>query len=61
MEYVLKGFGKLVTETQTAHLSAGDAILIPPGEKYYWEGNLTVAISAAPAWYPGQHRTIPTI
>lgn len=55
MGYVLKGFGKLVTETQTAPLSEGDVILILQGEKYYWEGNLTVIVPAAPAWYPDQH------
>jgi mannose-6-phosphate isomerase class I len=52
--YVVKGSGTLVTQTQTAHLSMGDVILIPHGEKYHWEGNLTLIIAATPAWHPGQ-------
>ncbi|HSW86195.1 MAG TPA: effector binding domain-containing protein [Rhabdochlamydiaceae bacterium] len=58
MAYVLKGSGKLVTETQAINLSVGDAVLIPQDEKYYWEGNLTVVLPCAPAWYPEQHETI---
>ena len=34
MGYVLKGSGKLVTETTEVFLSAGDAVYIPHGEKY---------------------------
>lgn len=55
--YILKGSGKLVTETQSATLSSGDVILIPNGEKYYWEGDLTIVVSATPSWYPEQHAT----
>lgn len=55
--YILKGAGKLVTETEEATLSSGDVVYIPRGEKYYWEGNITVSLSATPAWYPEQHKT----
>lgn len=55
MAYVVKGSGKLVTETKTVLLSAGDVVLIPAGEKYYWEGNLTLVLPATPAWHPEQH------
>ena len=57
MGYVIKGSGKLVTETQNVNLSVGDVILIPPGEKYYWEGNLTVVLPCTPAWNLEQHET----
>jgi len=56
--YVLKGSGTLVTETRTVNLSEGDVVLIPPGEKYYWEVNLTVILPCSPAWHPEQHETI---
>jgi mannose-6-phosphate isomerase-like protein (cupin superfamily) len=59
MGYVLKGSGRLVTETHEVMLSSGDVILIPHGEKYYWEGDLTIVVSATPAWYPAQHAVIP--
>lgn len=61
MGYILKGFGRLVTDTQNVELSAGDVILIPNGEKDYWEGDLTIVVSATPAWYPDQHTTFPLI
>jgi mannose-6-phosphate isomerase-like protein (cupin superfamily) len=56
MGYVLEGSGKLITETQSVDLSAGDVVLIPRGEKYYWEGSLKVLLPTAPAWYPEQHK-----
>ena len=55
MGYVLKGSGKLVTETAEVNLSVGDVVYIPHGEKYYWEGNMTLVLPAAPAWYLEQH------
>lgn len=57
MGYVVKGSGKLVTETQSVNLSEGDVILIPAGEKYYWEGTMTVVLPCTPAWSPEQHAT----
>lgn len=57
MGYVLKGSGKLVTETAEVNLKAGDVVYVPPGEKFYWEGTLTVILSATPAWHPQQHET----
>ena len=55
MGYILKGSGKLVTEKSEAILGSGDVVYIPHGEKYYWEGNMTVVLPATPAWYPEQH------
>lgn len=57
MGYVVKGHGRLVTESSSAELGVGDVILIPAGEKYYWEGHMTVVLPVAPAWYPEQHLT----
>lgn len=56
--YVLKGSGKLVTETGEASLSVGDVVTIAAGEKYYWEGTMTVIVPVAPAWYPEQHEAV---
>jgi mannose-6-phosphate isomerase-like protein (cupin superfamily) len=55
MGYVLKGAGKLVTETQEVALGEGDVVYIPPGEKYYWEGKMTIVLPTNPAWSPEQH------
>lgn len=58
MGYILKGFGKLVTNTQEVTLSPGDVVFIPAGEKFYWEGNMTIVLPAAPAWNPTQHEIL---
>ena len=58
MGYILKGSGKLITETQITTLSVGDVVYIPHGEKYYFDGNLTIILPCAPAWYPQPHKTI---
>ena len=57
MGYILKGSGKLVTETNEVDLSCGDVVYIPRGEQFYWEGNITVVLPTTPAWYPEQHET----
>lgn len=58
MGYVVKGAGKLVTETQETTLSNGDVVYIPRGEKFYWEGVMTVILPCAPAWHPAQHQVL---
>jgi mannose-6-phosphate isomerase-like protein (cupin superfamily) len=57
MGYILKGSGKLVTEKSVAVLASGDVVYIPHGEKFYWEGNMTVILPCTPAWHPQQHET----
>lgn len=58
--YVLKGTGKLVVDTMAAQdMQAGDAAMILPGEKYYWEGdNLELIIPCSPAFTPTQHKLV---
>lgn len=53
--YILKGSGRLITETAEVSLSCGDVVYIPHRERYYWEGNMSVVISSTPAWHPEQH------
>lgn len=55
---VLKGTGTLTTETQHVMLTEGDMVLINAGEKYFWDGAMTLALPAAPAWYLEQHKFI---
>ena len=55
MGYVLEGKGRLVTERQQMDLSPGDVVYIPPGEKFYWEGNFKMILPTSPAWNPEQH------
>lgn len=58
MAFVLKGQGKLVCEDEEVELSEGDAIFIVSGEKFYWEGKMSLLISCAPAWKYAQYEHI---
>jgi mannose-6-phosphate isomerase-like protein (cupin superfamily) len=55
MVYVYEGKGKIVIENIEVLINSGDAVLIEPGEKYYWEGNIYLFIACTPAWEPEQH------
>lgn len=58
MGYVIRGSGKLVTETESVDLSEGDVVLIPRGQKYYWDGAMSVVLPTTPPWSPDQHAHI---
>jgi len=53
--YVLKGSGKIFVEGNEYSINEGTMVLIEPNEKFSWEGDFTLVISCAPAWYPEQH------
>lgn len=56
--YIHEGEGKVVVEGKTYLLSAGDAVLIEAGERYYWEGNMQLFISCRPAFSVEQHQFV---
>jgi mannose-6-phosphate isomerase-like protein (cupin superfamily) len=56
LAYVIKGSGKLVVENKEVLVEEGDLVSIDPGEKYFWDGNLTLLVLCVPAWYPEQHK-----
>ncbi|MDX1902349.1 MAG: AraC family ligand binding domain-containing protein [Gammaproteobacteria bacterium] len=53
--YVSEGNGKVVVEGKEYLIHSGDVVLIEPGEKYYWEGDMNLFASCAPAWTKEQH------
>ncbi|MGD0728917.1 MAG: cupin domain-containing protein [Candidatus Micrarchaeaceae archaeon] len=53
--YVIKGSGILFVKNGSVKLSEGDVVLIQPGEKYYWNGKMTLFISCNPKWNANQH------
>ena len=55
MIFVKGGSGKIVIEGTEHLLEEGDAILILPGEAYFFDGNLELVVPCSPAWYPEQH------
>lgn len=56
--YVQDGEGKLILEDQVYELNAGDMVLIEPGEKYYWQGNMRLFVACSPAWTKEQHQIV---
>lgn len=58
MAYVIKGSGSLVVEDKEVSLQEGDLAIIEPGEKYFWDGNMTMFVSCTPAWYSEQHQEV---
>jgi mannose-6-phosphate isomerase-like protein (cupin superfamily) len=58
LAYIISGSGKIVIEEKEILLNEGDLVLVEPGEKYFWEGKMTMFVPCAPAWYPEQHKEV---
>jgi len=58
LAYVIEGSGTVATADETQNLHQGDLVLLLPGERYYFEGTLTMFMPCSPAWYPEQHQQI---
>jgi mannose-6-phosphate isomerase-like protein (cupin superfamily) len=56
--HVLEGSGTLTCDGRVIMLTQGDAALIQPNEKYFFEGTLKLFIASSPAWYKAQHKLI---
>ncbi len=55
--YVLEGSGKLTFKDTVVEFKKGDAILIMPQDRYYFEANhAVISMSCTPAWNPNQHK-----
>jgi len=53
--YIQEGSGKIVVDGKEYGLNTGDTILISAGEKFFWDGNMTLHIACTPAFTPDQH------
>ena len=58
--YIISGTGKVIVEDKEYVVAEGDAILILPGQKFYYKdcNELHVIASCTPAWYPEQHKQV---
>lgn len=57
--YVLEGSGTIHFENKEISYTKGDAILILPNEKYYYETEYSVlTLSCTPAWSKEQHKIV---
>ncbi len=53
--YVEKGAGRVCVNDEVLSLGARDVILIEKDQRVWWEGNLDLVISCAPAWTKEQY------
>jgi len=58
LAYVIEGSGRVGIEEKETKISQGSLILIEPGEKFFWEGDLIMFMPCTPAWYPDQHKEV---
>lgn len=58
LAYIQEGNGKIFIEGKEYQLNVGDSILIEPGEKFYWEGDMKLFVTCQPAWKPDQHQMV---
>lgn len=57
--YVIEGSGTLHFENKVIEFKKGDAILIQPNEKYYYNTeHCIISMSCTPAWSPEQHKLV---
>lgn len=58
--YVLGGHGSItVMGENVQQLNPGDAVMIQPGEKLFWQGeSLEMLIPCSPAFFPEQHKEV---
>lgn len=56
--YVQNGSGKLCVNDKEYSLNAGDLVLVEAGEKFYWDGHMTLHISCHPTFTVEQHQLV---
>jgi len=56
MVYVVTGSGSLHTpDSDTQKLSAGDAIYLEPGQRFAWDGDMSIVTACSPAFENSKH------
>lgn len=53
--HVTKGCGSITIDGREYLIYTGDSILIEPGEKFVWSGDLELVIVCTPRWNSDQH------
>lgn len=56
--YILEGNGKFVVEDQEYPVQATDVIMVPPGKRFFYLGNMKQILVTAPAWEESAERII---
>lgn len=61
MAYIIQGEGRIVVNDQATPLSKGDTLLILPGEKFFWEGEMEIFMPCSPAWTKDQYQLLSSL
>lgn len=48
--YILKGSGTWIIEDREYAVQATDVVIVPPGKRFYYKGDLEQICITAPAW-----------
>lgn len=48
--FISSGAGKIEIEGKTFEVEEGDAVIIRPNQKYFFEGNLETIVCCTPSW-----------
>ena len=56
--YIVSGSGVVAFDGRETEVHQGDVVFIPPKEKYFWDGTMTLFVASTPAWYPGQYKEV---
>ena len=48
--YIIEGNGVWVIEDEEFPVEAADVVIVPPGKRFYYKGNLKQVCITAPAW-----------
>lgn len=52
---VLQGGGSITVDGKRTHIGPGDVVIIEPGEKFFWDGEMKIEIVCTPRWSVDQH------
>ena len=58
LAYIIDGSGKVFIEGREIKVKCGDLVLIESGEKFFWEGKMTMFLSCTPAWNVKQYKKV---
>lgn len=58
LAYVISGSGEVGINSKVTKIAQGDVILIKSGERFYWQGNLTMFMPCVPAFDHRQHKEV---
>jgi mannose-6-phosphate isomerase-like protein (cupin superfamily) len=56
--FVAGGSGMLTVDGKPMKIAEGDAILILPKQKFFYDGKIKLLTACSPSWYPEQHKAV---